>query len=131
MPLQPCRECRHAVSTEAQACPSCGAVQPAGVSGGALTLRDPGAPPTPASPGAHGPSPEFWRATHLVFRRVRIGLYGAGSGLFAAILTGSLMLRPGQGAVPVGLLASLVLCLMAIVLELLDPHINKGGANDH
>lgn len=129
MPLQPCRECRHHVSTEAQACPRCGALHPAGAPGGALVLREAGAAPVPAAPGA-GPSPEFWRAARLVFRRVRFGLYGAGSGLFAAMLTGSLVLPQGRAAMPLGLLTSLVLCLMAIVLDLLDLHLGKGGAND-
>jgi hypothetical protein len=130
MPLQPCRECRHAVSTEALACPSCGAAHPAGVSAGALVVREPGKVVATGKGQADGPTPEFWGAMRLLLKRARVAFYGMGSGLFAAILTGSLALQPEGWMVAAGLLMALVLCLVAIVLEMLDLNLGKGGADD-
>lgn len=129
MTLHPCRECRHAVSTEAQACPRCGAVHPAGVSAGAPLLT--GAGLRPAAPVGDGPTPEFWRATRLLFRRVRVGFYGIASAVFAAMLTGSFLLKPAPWAFAAGGLFALVLCLAAMLIELLDLQLGKGGSHDH
>jgi hypothetical protein len=130
MPLQPCRECRHAVSTEALACPSCGAAHPAGVPAGTLAVHD-GRAAVPVGTGnAAGPSPEFWRATRLLFRRVRIAFYGVGSGLFAAILTGSFVLQPSRSMQGMGLLAGVGACLLAVILELLEMNLGNGGVHE-
>jgi RNA polymerase subunit RPABC4/transcription elongation factor Spt4 len=130
MPLQPCRECRHAVSTEAPACPSCGAAHPAGGSAGAVAVRDASGAVAKADPQADGPTPEFWRAMRLLLRRARVALYGTGSGLFAAILTGSIVQQPSDWMIAAGVLGALLLCLIAILLEMLDLNLGKGGAND-
>lgn len=127
MPLQPCRECRHAVSTEALACPRCGAAHPAGASAAALALREPG---TGKGGGLDGPTPAFWRAVRLLLKRVRIGLYGLASALVAALFTGSLVQRPTRWAIAAGVLMSMVLCLASVLLELLDLNLGKGGSND-
>jgi hypothetical protein len=130
MPLQPCRECRHAVSTEAVACPSCGAAHPAGVHAGAIAVREGGTAVSGGTGGVAGPSPEFWRATRLLFRRVRVAFYGVGSGLFAAILTGSLVLEPTRWMQAAGLLAGVGACLLAVILELLELNLGKGGMHE-
>jgi hypothetical protein len=130
MPLHPCRECRHAVSTEAPACPSCGAAHPAGVSAGALAVRDAGAAVSGGTGHVAGPPPEFWRATRLLFRRVRIGFYAVGSGLFAAVLTGTVALSPSVPMQAAGLLAAVGAVLLAVILELLELNLGKGGADE-
>jgi hypothetical protein len=130
MTLHPCRECRHAVRTEAQACPRCGAVHPAGVSPGALILQGSGPVPAPAV-HADMPGPAFWSAMRVIFRRVRIGLYGAGSGLLAAVLTGAWVAQLGRAISVTGVVLALFLCAMAVLLEVLDLHLGKGGAHDH
>lgn len=130
MPLQPCRECRHAVSTEAMACPSCGAAYPAAGPAGAVVVPEAGAAASRGTGDVAGPPPEFWRATRLLFRRVRIGFYGVGSALFAAILTGSLLLEPSPWMRAAGLLAGLGACLLAVILELLELNLGKGGVHE-
>ena len=130
MPLQPCRECRHAVSTEALACPSCGAAHPAGVPGGAVAVREGGTALSGGTGDVAGPSPEFWRATRLLFRRVRIAFYGVGSGLVAAIFTGSLVLEPSPAMKVAGVLAGFGACLLAVILELLELNLGKGGVHE-
>lgn len=127
MPLQPCRECRHAVSTEALACPSCGAAHPAGASAGALAVHDPVAK---GRGEAEGPTPEFWRALRLLLKRARLAFYGMGSGLVAALATGSLVVHPDRWVGVAGGLMAVVLCLIAIVLEMLNLNLGKGGAHD-
>ncbi|HEX6039604.1 hypothetical protein [Longimicrobium sp.] len=124
MPLHPCRECRHAVSTEALACPSCGAAHPAGASA-ALAVREPGGVVTRDGDG-DGPTPAFWRAVRMLLNRVRIGLYGLASALFAALLTGSLVRQPTGWVLTAGVLMSMVLCLAAVLLELVDLNLGKG-----
>jgi hypothetical protein len=127
MPLQPCRECRRAVSTEALACPRCGAAHPAGASA-ALALREPGT--GKGGGGLDGPTPAFWRAVRLLLKRVRIGLYGLASALLAALLTGSLVQHPTRWAIAAGVLMSMVLCLASVLLELVDLNLGKGGSDD-
>jgi RNA polymerase subunit RPABC4/transcription elongation factor Spt4 len=130
MALQPCRECRHAVSTEALACPSCGAAHPAGVSAGALAVREPAGMVAKGRGEGEGPTPEFWRAMRLLLKRARLAFYGMGSGLLAAIATGSLVMQPDRWVGVAGGLLAIVLCLVAVVLEMLDLNLGKGGAND-
>ena len=130
MPLQPCRECRHAVSTEAPACPSCGAAHPAGGSPGAVAVHEPVAALTKAKGEVDGPSPEFWRAVRILLKRARVAFYGMGSGLVAAIATGSLVVRPDPWMRTAGCLMAVVLFLIAIVLDMLDVNLGKEGSND-
>lgn len=130
MPLQPCRECRHAVSTEALACPSCGAAHPAGASAGALAVHDPAATAAKGRGDAEGPTPEFWRALRLLLKRARLAFYGMGSGLVAALATGSLVVHPDRWVGVAGGLMAVVLCLIAIVLEMLNLNLGNGGAHD-
>ena len=130
MPLQPCRECRHAVSTEALACPSCGAAHPAGGPAGALAVHEPVGTLTRGKGEAEGPSPEFWRAVRILLKRARVAFYGMGSGLVAAIATGSLVVRPDPWMRTAGCLMAVVLVLIALVLEMLDLNLGNGGTND-
>lgn len=73
------------------------------------------------------PTPEFWRATRLVLRRVRIGFYGMGSAVFAAMLGGTFLLGTGQWVVAAGLLGATAACLIAVIVELLESNLGKGG----
>lgn len=129
MPLQPCRECRHAVSTEALACPSCGAAHPAGAAA-ALAVREPGGAPARGGESLDGPTPAFWRSIRMLLKRVRIGLYGLASALLAALLTGSLVRQPTRWVIAAGVLMSMVLCLASVLLEMVDLNLGKGGTDD-
>jgi hypothetical protein len=129
-PCNLAEKCRHAVSTEALACPRCGAAHPAGAPAGTLAVHD-GRVAVPVGTGnAAGPPPEFWHATRLLFRRVRIAFYGVGSGLFAAILTGSFVLQPSRSMQGMGLLAGVGACLLAVILELLEMNLGNGGVHE-
>jgi hypothetical protein len=130
MTLHPCRECRHAVSTEAQACPRCGAVHPVAVPSGALILPGHGTAPAPLVT-ADMPGPAFWRAMRVIFRRVRMGLYGAGSGLLAAVLTGAWVAQLGRAVAVTGVCLALFLCAVGLLLEVMDLQFGKGGAHDN
>lgn len=130
MPLHPCRECRHAVSTEALACPSCGVAHPAGGSAGALAVREPAGTLTRGKGEVDGPSPEFWRAIRILLKRARVAFYGMGSGLVAAIATGSLVVRSDPWMRTAGCLMAVVLVLIGLVLAMLDLNLGKEGSND-
>lgn len=82
---------------------------------------------SPLSAAAGLPGPEFWRATRVLFRRFRVGLYAAGSALFAATLTDSLVLHLGQSMRITGMLLSLVMFMAALLIELFDVHFGKGA----
>lgn len=129
MSLKPCRECRHAVSTEALTCPSCGAANPAGTPAAALALRETGGA-SAVEIGDDGPPPAFWRAVRLLLKRVRVGLYALASALVAGLLTGSLIQQPTRWVTATGVLMAAVLCLGAVLLELMDLNLGKGGADD-
>jgi urea transporter len=95
-----------------------------------VAVREPGVVASRDGDG-DGPTPAFWRAVRMLLNRVRIGLYGLASALFAALLTGSLVRQPTRWVMATGVLMSIVLCLAAVLLEMVDLNLGKGKSDDH
>lgn len=127
MTLQPCAECRRAVSTRAHACPHCGAPPP-----GVAMVPASAAQAALSADTQHvaGPSEGFWSVARVVLRRLRIGCYGLGSAIFAGVLTGSVVLDLTGWALGTGLLSAVVLCLLGLMFEILETSLGKGEPDE-